>query len=617
MGSQPLPSSVETVGRGLARPAGTVPRQEQVLLVAGLDDPVVADLVTFLSRRGEHKIALISRGEICQRVRAHADWLPPESFPEEFSHRGSDSTISSVVLFLGRKLTRPQRSLIDQLAAAVASKAECRACLVSSSRVHWHDKHAAEIETYALHAFQQFTQNAVVFRPSLILSPNSKARAWLRFLWFCYPLVPKHWTGCSIESEELFTAIEHELTGGSRSRARIYTLLGPNETWRCLLQNHRQAGALQSALAVLTRLLRWTGAAAVAGILFGLCMRLMNRSGRWNLTTLYPRCTQELLALYNKYNFRHVKIVGYNNGVVHFGQRYPGQTIVSTVRCNHVARVHGQEATFDAGVTLRQANETLDRAGKEFYVLPNYSYISVGTGFFIPIHGSASDYSTLAETLERVTLYDPVADRFLVAKRTDPAFHEYLYNLRCDILLLRARFRIRERSVYYRKQETLQNPRSAELLDKLRDKEASNVEIRKGRAGDESVDVTKYYTRQPPGCEALPFPRDALGRLWDKLESNPVSSYLFHALTRRFAHHVELFFTAEEFAVYWRTHQTLPISKLQLRYIKRDGFRHSPFREHDCISADMFMLKKHKPAFEAYLRENFSAVQFNPGKHSS
>ena len=30
----------------------------------------------------------------------------------------------------------------------------------------------------------------------------------------------------------------------------------------------------------------------------------------------------ELLALYNPYNYRHVKVVGYNNGVNHFGQKF-------------------------------------------------------------------------------------------------------------------------------------------------------------------------------------------------------------------------------------------------------------------------------------------------------
>jgi hypothetical protein len=111
-------------------------------------------------------------------------------------------------------------------------------------------------------------------------------------------------------------------------------------------------------------------------------------------------------------------------------------------------------------------------------------------------------------------------------------------------------------------------------------------------------------------------PRDALGRLWDRLEENPITSVIFHGLTRWLAHHVELFLSEEEFATFWDTHRSVPIRKIQLRYIRRDGFAHSPFRRHDCISADLFMLKKHRGAFDAYLKRTIPAAQMNPGKHS-
>ena len=91
---------------------------------------------------------------------------------------------------------------------------------------------------------------------------------------------------------------------------------------------------------------------------------------------------------------------------------------------------------------------------------------------------------------------------------------------------------------------------------------------------------------------------------------------MLHALTRYFAWHVELFFTAEEFATFWETHRAVPLRKIQLRYIRRDGFPHSPFREHDCVSADMFMLRRHRRRFEDYLKRTFITVRANPGKHS-
>jgi len=43
-----------------------------------------------------------------------------------------------------------------------------------------------------------------------------------------------------------------------------------------------------------------------------------------------------------------------------------------------------------------------------------------------------------------------------------------------------------------------------------------------------------------------------------------------------------------------KAHETLPLKKIQLRYIRRDGFPHSPFRDHDCVSVDTFLLRRHR-----------------------
>jgi hypothetical protein len=112
------------------------------------------------------------------------------------------------------------------------------------------------------------------------------------------------------------------------------------------------------------------------------------------------------------------------------------------------------------------------------------------------------------------------------------------------------------------------------------------------------------------------LPRDQLGRLWDRLEEIPVTSYLMHALTRHLAWHTELFFTPEEFATFWATHRALPLQKLQLRYIRRDGMPHSPFRDQDCVSIDLFLFRRHRRRFLAYLQATFPVVRANPGKHS-
>ena len=116
---------------------------------------------------------------------------------------------------------------------------------------------------------------------------------------------------------------------------------------------------------------------------------------------------------------------------------------------------------------------------------------------------------------------------------------------------------------------------------------------------------------------ALELPRDALGRLWDRLEENPLTSYLMHALSRHVVWHTELFFTPAEFDLFWRTHDQLPLRKIQLRYLRRDGLTHSPFRDEDCVSVDLFMFRRHRSRFLEYLKNTFSTVRTNPGKHSN
>jgi hypothetical protein len=82
------------------------------------------------------------------------------------------------------------------------------------------------------------------------------------------------------------------------------------------------------------------------------------------------------------------------------------------------------------------------------------------------------------------------------------------------------------------------------------------------------------------------------------------------------AWHTELFFTPREFELFWRTHAQVPLRKIQLRYIRRDGMPHSPFCDEDCVSADLFLFRYDKPAFDAYLKRTFNFVRTNPGKHS-
>jgi hypothetical protein len=525
--------------------------------------------------------------------------------------------VGAILLFLNPRQTERHRQTLAELLRRAGEWRTDFLGVVSTFRVHLGEQTAVESETHVLTLAKGLPVRTVVFRPGHVL----KDGALFRRFGFLYPLVPGRLRGCCLHSEELFAALETERHRSNdrapSQHARVFTVPGPNRPWRDVLAQHRSTGPVSACLTAVSALPALLLIGHVAALVLTLLARRRPRLRSWICDTLRPRSIEELLALYNPYSYRDLKVVGYNNGVVHFGQSYPGKTIVSTVLCNRVARAGANILKADCGTTIRQALDFLAGYAQELPVVPNYSYVCLGTAFFVPIHGSASDVSTVADTLKRVILYDPLRDRLFAAGRDDPAFREYVFNLRADVLLLRVYVQVKPRSHYYIHRQTLKDPAAADLLNALRDAGAANVEIRKASAASDTVVVSRYYT--DPGASrgpVLELPRDALGRLWDRLEENPVTSFLMHALTRHFAWHVELFFTAEELATFWQGHRSLPLRKLQFRYIRRDGMPHSPFRDHDYVSVDLFMLRRHRRRFEAYLKRTFRVVRTNPGKHS-
>ncbi len=538
--------------------------------------------------------------------------------------------VSAVVLFLKPRLTDADRRALDDFFERATQFEPDFLAIVNNFQAHFGSRDAEGAEAGCLARATRLFARAVVFRHGFVLSPNPRASFFLGRFGFVHPLIPNRLRSCFLDGNELFAAIEAERLRSASSpfpvgRQRTLTLLGPNARWRDQLAQHRGRGARNTCLMLLCALLSVLLIGEIAALLLFLALRVRNfllRSegatwGHWNFTTLRPGSMPELLALYNRYNYRHVKVVGYNNGVVHFGQRFPGKTVVSTVNCHRVVLTGKRLLKADCGATVRRAADFLSESGLELPVVPNYSYVALGTSFFIPIHGSAADFSTVADTITRVILYDPARARLIIGDRDDPAFREHVYNLRSEVLLLRLYLRTKPKSHYFVQRETLKEPNPEELLRTLRDPRATNVEIRESRASSDSVIVARYYSN--PGAAsagALELPRDALGRLWDRLEENRVSSFLMHALTRRFAWHVELFFSADEFSLFWQVHQTLRLKKLQLRYIRRDGLPHSPFRDGDCVSVDLFTLRPSRYRLERFLTDKFPTVRMNPGKQS-
>jgi hypothetical protein len=602
MASLSSPSVAEAAAVNLPERATEAASGDGVLLIVGGTDPMIADFAAFAGRAGMYAVV-----------------IPTESFSRvALSAACQGRRVSAAVVVPDRHSPTKEQAALDEVITAITEGKVERVCVVSSFRAHFGDRAAAATEARVLDRLKESAAQTTLFRPSHVLSLRSRTSAALRALWFCHPLVPKRFTSCFVQGDELFAAILQELSVPILRNGATYALLGPNRPWRDLLREHADHNPARRGLAAAAMVLGMLGVGWLAGLLFSLCAWLFGGLRPWNFDTLRPSSIAELLVLYNKYNYRHVKVVGYNNGAVHFGQRHPGRTVLTTVRCNMRARVRGPVAEFDAGVTIHQATEVLAGAGKELCVLPNYSYVCLGTSFFVPIHGSASDFSTLGDTITKILLFDPVADRFVRAGRDDSTFADHAYNLASPALLLRLNVRIKEKSEYFLERSRLEAPSGEEVLGILQDERPANVEIRKLRAADQAVDVYRYFTQAPNGgCGgALPFPRDSIGRLWDRLEANPISSVLFHGFARRFLYHVELFVPPEEFDAFWKTHGILPLTKMQFRYIRRDGLPHSPFARHDCVSVDVLMRKKHKRTFDAYIKEKFGAVQFNPGKHS-
>jgi hypothetical protein len=627
MGSLSLPIPAE---ERAAQPRGNVATAQEVLLVASFGVRTAVDYAAHASRTGDRHVALVADEGVRRRVEAatiRAYSLEDVTRAAEKKARGIvrfsgvlGGRVAALIVFLNPRLTERDRRLLDDLLFLAGDWQTDFVGVVSTFRVHLGDQAAMETENHVLTRLKGLGARTVVFRPGHLLCRNSPVRGHLRRLGFCYPLVPERLRSCCIDGDELFAAIECEREKGDGhlfGGYRLYTLVGSNRPWRDLLARHGATGLWRACLTAVCAILALLCVGHLAGLVIDLLARRWPALRRWNFDTLRPGSFQELLALYNPYNYRHLKVVGYNNGVNHFGHRYPGKTIVSTVSCNRVARAGGGLLKADCGATVRKALDFLAGAGQELPVVPNYSYVCLGTSFFVPIHGSAADFSTVADTIRRVVLYDPVRDRLITATRNEAAFREHVYNLHADVLLLRLYLRVKPKSRYDVQRQTLEDPGSDEILRALRDSRATNVEIRKSHASSATVTISRYYT--DPGATSSPLlelPRDELGKLWDRLEENPVTSFLMHALTRYFAWHVELFFTAEEFATFWESHPGLPLRKLQLRYIRRDGMPHSPFRDHDCVSVDLFMLRRHRRRFESYLKATFPVVRTNPGKHS-
>jgi hypothetical protein len=527
-----------------------------------------------------------------------------------------DEAFSRIVLFLPFSANASFMEVIDRCVSIATRSTTGQVFLVSSFRAHFGDRELAAWEDSVSRRFEDAAADPVIIRAGNVVDRHGGCpKSWSRFaVW--YPLVPATLTSVFLSRDELLSAIDQLAKGKSGAHRRQLTLLGRNRLLRDVLAESESPGLPTRFIGVLARVLSWLQIGGIAGLILSAAGRFYLPLQRWQVSTLRPATVSELLALYHPLNQRHVALAGYNTGVTHFGWKYPGRTVVSTIASGRLVRIGEKTVTVDAGVLLKEVIGALAARGKELCVVPNYSYISMGTAFMVPVHGSGCEVSTLGDSIEKVLIYDPGLDRILCLRRGDERFSRFMYDSESGVLVLRLRLRIRDKSRYFVKRSRLTSPAAADIWRIFSDREASNIELRKSRAADDSVEVSRYFTTATDDQEALEVPRDSIGRLWDRLEENLISSWLFHGYVRKFGYHVELFLNEPEFDIFWQSHAGLPLSKLQLRLVKCDGLSHSPFGDGDRISVDIFMKRRDSARFLSFIKEHLPHARFNRGKHS-
>jgi hypothetical protein len=527
-------------------------------------------------------------------------------------------------LFLVRLPRRPTEETarrLAQLATKAASRSRSEFIVLGDFAAHWGDRQSLEAERQAEPLLVNAGRRALLLRLGNVIAdaPRQNANPPLRVA--LHPLLPTTLRSCFVPLAEVQAAIEFWRKGPrpSRTGGRVgtVTLLGRNallrDHWRThsfgVFGPHRWIEGFARGAELL-------GGRHLAAMAFTGAAPLRPALRRWRCQTLEPSSQRDLVSLVASPNRHHVAVAGYNTGATHFGWKFPGRTIVKTVGCSHRLRIRGEMLEADAGVTIKEASVALARSDKQLLVRPNYSYVALGTAFFVPIHGSGVSASVLGDTIEEVLAYDPKIDRVVKLRRSDAQFRASIYHPASGLVVLRLRFRVGPRQRYFVCQSRLESPSAEQVWETFQDQEPSNIELRKSQATAAGVDVCKYYLADEADRDGIETAADSIGKLWDRIEETPVASALFHALVRRFGYHVELFLDREQFAIFWQAHQRLPLAKIQLRFARCDRFPHSPCGDTDRVTIDLFMKRSRCQTFQAFLREYIPHARFNRGKHS-
>src|SRR5579862_1974720 len=173
MASLSLPTPVD--GQPAVKP--TTSTENEVVLVAGLRNPIAAEYAAFVSLHGGRATLAGTEGS---------------------------QHLSSLVLFLSPQLTAGDRRALDDLLGKLAGKKLDSVCVVSSFRIHFGDRNAAATEAHVLDRVKTLGARTVVVRAGHVLTPQSRTTSWLRQLGGFGALVPARLRSCFVRGAELF-----------------------------------------------------------------------------------------------------------------------------------------------------------------------------------------------------------------------------------------------------------------------------------------------------------------------------------------------------------------------------------------------------------------------------
>ncbi len=534
-----------------------------------------------------------------------------------------------LIILLEKRLAHQAINLFRSLSAIPLSRPLRCVCLLPFPGAHYGNRDAIELENVVKLHLQTWAAEFILIRTGHPECPATGDQAAAKIPLYA-GLLPQTLTR-SMTSIELMAEVVNDFFEKrpdammadplSRAARQELTLLGPRKP--LVTHNHRHvvaatpvAGFVRCAISGVMLLLGRLGMQQIIWILALMFSRFSPLLRELTGQPIRPTSHSDLLRLYNPWNRTTLQTVGMNIGVRHFGWIFPGKTLIQTTGIHPAMRRSKGALRVTAGAVLRHCVQFLRGHREQLLVVPNFTWISAGTSFFVPIHGSGSTVSTLGDSVVSVLMFDGQHRRFIRAQRGDGRFEELMYRPDSLLVLLRLQFRTEAARRYSRQVESLKTPHAETLWDLLLQSHCSHMEIRKKSSKAATVEIYRYQpvdTSEPSGLE---IPRDQIGQIWDRIEETPVISTLFHVFVRRCAFHVELFLDRTEFIEFWQHHEQLPLLKIQLRRVNADGIKHSPFCSEDRISADLFMKKDTRDVFCSFVRQHIPNVRWNPGKQS-